>query len=150
MQGDTSSLSSRKITLETMEHKGLCGSASDEGTPGLPSRSCCWDSTSQSVQREQRGLCIGGHGPTGLGHSTRGSTDEWAPAEPCREALGIAVGAKTAEFSTSHYSPEGHTCWNTAGRDEVSIQEQIPTLFLKSDEAITALLCLVPDWEASC
>lgn len=55
------------------------------------------------------------HSPSGLGHSKRGSTVEWSPAEPCREGLGIAVGVETAEFSTSHYSLESYTCWNTAG-----------------------------------
>lgn len=94
------------------------------------------------------GPLFGVHVPTGLGQSRRGSTEELSPVEPCREGLGIAVGAKTAEFCSSQYSLESHSCWNTAGPEELSIQEQIPTLFLRSCEAITALLCLLSDWEA--
>lgn len=146
--GDTRSLNSRKITLAMMKHNGPCGSASKEESPGLP---CRWDSTSQSLQGEER-----------TGGSALGCMAPWAGTEQKRlhrwvvtswalqGGLGVAVGTKTAEFSSSHYSLQSYSCWNTAGPEEVSIQEQIPTLFLKSYEAITALLCLLPDWEASC
>lgn len=120
MQGDTSSLNSRKITLAMMEHKGSCGSASREESSGLhlPERAVTGEGPLFRV-----------HVPTGLGQSRRGSTEEWSPAEPCRVALGIAVGAKTAEFCSSHYSLESHTCWNTAGPEELSVQEKSQPCF---------------------
>lgn len=71
-KGDMSSLSSRKITLAITEHKGLCGSASEEESPGLPSRCCCWDSTSQSMQWKERGLCFGGPQPQWAGTQQKG------------------------------------------------------------------------------
>lgn len=145
--GDTSSLNSRKITLAMMEHKGgPCGSASKEESPGLSCSCCCWDRACS----ERRGALLWGAQPHWAGTEQK-ELHRWVVTSwTLQEGLGVAVGAKIAEFSSSHYSLENHSCWNTAGPEEVSIQELISILFLKSYEAIIALLCLLPDWEASC